>query len=159
VVLLLSLLFMYLRSENDNVKKYTHICTYRVARWHIFKPRNANLGKIWSVLKWKRLVYFTAIWYFLCSFGTFSRFCYKPKMRIWGNFWVSWNGRGWYTYVYYMYIWDILWTFGTFRVNLVHFSAFGIMYLKFVNSDVHTYIREISLNENDKRSRPFFQRP
>jgi hypothetical protein len=38
----------------------------RVARWHTyFQTRNPNLGKFWSVLQWKMLVYFLAIWYIL----------------------------------------------------------------------------------------------
>jgi hypothetical protein len=43
------------------------LCSYqafytRVARWHIFKPKiPIYIGKIWRVLQWKMLVYFTAI--------------------------------------------------------------------------------------------------
>jgi hypothetical protein len=37
----------------------------RVARWHIFKPKNPNLGKFWRVLQWKILVYFMTIWSYL----------------------------------------------------------------------------------------------
>jgi hypothetical protein len=36
--------------------------TPRVARWHIFLTKNHNLGKFWRNLRWKRLVYFMAIW-------------------------------------------------------------------------------------------------
>jgi hypothetical protein len=43
----------------------------RDARWFIFKPKNPNLGKFWRALDWKMLIYFTAIWYILCSFGIF----------------------------------------------------------------------------------------
>jgi hypothetical protein len=36
-----------------------------------FQTKNRNLGKLWRVLRWKMLVYFTAIWYVLWSFGIF----------------------------------------------------------------------------------------
>jgi hypothetical protein len=29
----------------------------RVARWHIFKPKDLSLGKFWRVLKWKMMLY------------------------------------------------------------------------------------------------------
>jgi hypothetical protein len=62
----------------------------RVARW-FFQTKTPNLGKFWSALDWKRLInfmeyleysgYFMAIWYILCSFGTFSGFgiMYREK--------------------------------------------------------------------------------
>jgi hypothetical protein len=28
----------------------------RVARWHVFKPKNPNMGKLWRVMQWKVLV-------------------------------------------------------------------------------------------------------
>jgi hypothetical protein len=28
-----------------------------VARWHLFEPKNPNLGNIWRALDWKRLAY------------------------------------------------------------------------------------------------------
>jgi hypothetical protein len=34
--------------------------TTRVARWHIFKPKNPNLGKFWRDLQWKMSIYFMA---------------------------------------------------------------------------------------------------
>jgi hypothetical protein len=34
----------------------------RVARWFVFKPKNSNLGKFWSALERKMLVYFVVIW-------------------------------------------------------------------------------------------------
>jgi hypothetical protein len=36
-----------------------------------FQTKNPNLGKFWTALEWKMLVYFTAIWYILWSFGIF----------------------------------------------------------------------------------------
>jgi hypothetical protein len=58
----------------------------RVARRHIFKPKNPNLGKFWRVLQWKMLVYFNghlvyfrAIWYILWTFGIFSRFVQRKS--------------------------------------------------------------------------------
>jgi hypothetical protein len=39
----------------------------RVARY--FKTKNPNLGKLWSVLQWKMLVYFMAIWSILHPLG------------------------------------------------------------------------------------------
>jgi hypothetical protein len=36
-----------------------------------FQTQNPNLGKFWSVLQWKALVNFVAIWSILLSFGKF----------------------------------------------------------------------------------------
>jgi hypothetical protein len=41
----------------------------RVARWVIFIPKDPNLGKFWSALEMKILVYFMTIWNILLSFG------------------------------------------------------------------------------------------
>jgi hypothetical protein len=41
--------FLFLRAEN------------RVARWFVF-TKNPDLGKFWSALEWKILVYFMTIW-------------------------------------------------------------------------------------------------
>jgi hypothetical protein len=41
----------------------------RVARWFLFKPKILNLGKFWRALDWKILIYFTAIWNILQTFG------------------------------------------------------------------------------------------
>jgi hypothetical protein len=44
--------------------------SHRVARWHIIKTK-INLGKFWSDLHWKLLVYFMSIWSILRQFGMF----------------------------------------------------------------------------------------
>jgi hypothetical protein len=33
--------------------------------------KNVNFGKFWKALGWKTLVYYEAIWYFNCYFGTY----------------------------------------------------------------------------------------
>jgi hypothetical protein len=76
----------------------------RVARWYIFKPKL----QIWLVLEeglvmedvglfYGHLVYFTAIWYILLTFGLFSA------------------------------IWYILLTSGIYYGHLVYFSRFGML--------------------------------
>jgi hypothetical protein len=50
------------------------ICTRersRVARWYIFKPKNADLGKFWRALEWKSLAYSLAILNILLPFSKF----------------------------------------------------------------------------------------
>jgi hypothetical protein len=34
-----------------------------------FETKNPNVGKFWSVLQWKMLVYFVAIWYIGYVYG------------------------------------------------------------------------------------------
>jgi hypothetical protein len=34
-----------------------------------FETKNPNMGKFWSVLQWKMLVYFVAVWSILQPFG------------------------------------------------------------------------------------------
>jgi hypothetical protein len=45
----------------------------RVARW--FVSKNPNLGKFWSVLQWKMLLYFMDTWSFLRSFDFMDIWC------------------------------------------------------------------------------------
>jgi hypothetical protein len=42
-----------------------------------FQTKNTNLGKFWSALDWKMLIYFTAIWNILQPFGTFYEHCHN----------------------------------------------------------------------------------
>jgi hypothetical protein len=42
-----------------------------VARWHVFRPKNPNLGKFWSVLQWTMLVYFMVVSSILWPFVIF----------------------------------------------------------------------------------------
>jgi hypothetical protein len=39
-----------------------------------FQTKNPNVDQFWSVLQWKMLVYFVAVWYILPPFGIFCRF-------------------------------------------------------------------------------------
>jgi hypothetical protein len=62
----------------------------RVARWHIFKPKNPNLGKFWRVLEWHMLIYSDVIRNILRQFGKFcghliyySPFWYVLPGKIW----------------------------------------------------------------------------
>jgi hypothetical protein len=68
----------------------------RFARWNIFKQKIPKLGKFWTVLQWKMLVYSMAIWfilanlvcfvairYILLSFGIFLAIGYILHMVIW----------------------------------------------------------------------------
>jgi hypothetical protein len=62
-----------------------------------FQTKNPNLGKFWSVLQWKKLIKFTATWiyfaaisYTLCPFGTVCGdfgilfpFWYVVRRKIW----------------------------------------------------------------------------
>jgi hypothetical protein len=55
-----------------------------------FQNKNCNSGTFRRVLQWKMLVYFTAIWYILWTFGTFciylvhfSPFWYIVPRKIW----------------------------------------------------------------------------
>jgi hypothetical protein len=41
------------------------------ARWFIFKPKNPNLGTLWTELQLNMLVYFIAVWSILRPFGLF----------------------------------------------------------------------------------------
>jgi hypothetical protein len=64
---------------------------------HIFKPKNPNLGKFWSVLQWKMFVYLVTILSILRPFGIFcghlvyfmvvwyifSPFWYDAARKIW----------------------------------------------------------------------------
>jgi hypothetical protein len=67
----------------------------RFARWNIFKQKIPKLGKFWTVLQWKMLVYSMAIWfilanlvcfvairYILLSFGIFLAIGYILHMVI-----------------------------------------------------------------------------
>jgi hypothetical protein len=42
----------------------------RVALWFVFKPKIHNLVKFWRALDWTILIYFTAVWNILGTFGT-----------------------------------------------------------------------------------------
>jgi hypothetical protein len=42
-------------------------------------------------------------------------YIFKPKIPIWVNFGVPWNGKGWY----------MLWPFGIYLGHLVYFWSFG----------------------------------
>jgi hypothetical protein len=37
-----------------------------------FQSKNPNLGKFWSAIDWKMLIYFMAVWNILLRFGRFS---------------------------------------------------------------------------------------
>jgi hypothetical protein len=51
----------------------------RVARWNILKTKNLNLGKFWTALEWKMLLYFMVIWNILRPFGIF----YGHLLMLW----------------------------------------------------------------------------
>jgi hypothetical protein len=99
--------------ENALLKKYvagffkSFAVSSRVARWHIFKPKipfwliSEDLAMEDVRIFYGRLVYFTAIWSILLSFGLF--YCHL---------------------VYFMVIWSILLPFGIFYGYLVYFIAF-----------------------------------
>jgi hypothetical protein len=73
-----------------------------------FQTKNPNLGKFWSDLQFKmlvyvihsHLVYFMTIWYILWPFGLFC-----------GHL------------VYFVAIWYILWPFDIFCGHLIYFVA------------------------------------
>jgi hypothetical protein len=48
-----------------------HVLGTWVARWHIFKPKNTNLGKIGWLLQWNMLEFGMAIWSIVRPFGIF----------------------------------------------------------------------------------------
>jgi hypothetical protein len=62
-----------------------------------FQTKNHNLGKLWSALDWKMLIYFMGIWNILLRFGNFnghlvifvfiwyifSGFWYRVSRKIW----------------------------------------------------------------------------
>jgi hypothetical protein len=52
--ILLFISFPFLCHDEDRLES-------RVARWHIFKPKNLNLVKFLRVLQWTLLVYFMAL--------------------------------------------------------------------------------------------------
>jgi hypothetical protein len=62
----------------------------RVARWFVFQTKNPDLGKFWSALDWKTLIYFMDNWNILTRFGKFhghsvhfSGFWYHAPGKIW----------------------------------------------------------------------------
>jgi hypothetical protein len=66
-----------------------------------FQTQIPILGKFWRVLKWKVLVYFMTLGFFLRPFGIF-----------YGHL------------VYIGLVWCILWSFSIFRVRLVYIFPF-----------------------------------
>jgi hypothetical protein len=110
--------------------------TFRVARWHIFKPKIpiwANFGRscngqCWYVgICYSYLVYFTAIGYNLLSFGIFYDYLVYC-MIIW---YIVWLFGIFYDYlVYFMIIWYISWLFGIFYDYLVYFPPFWYLLLR-----------------------------
>jgi hypothetical protein len=97
------------------------------------QTKNYDLGIFWMAFEWKKciLVYFTANWSILCSFGifycdlvylwSFGIFCGHLVycMAIWYvfghlvNFMTSWYVFG--HLVYFMVIWNKLFRFGTLQ--------------------------------------------
>jgi hypothetical protein len=53
----------------------------------IFSNQNTNLGKFWSVLQWKMLVYFMAIWYILRNLRSLAYFVEFKIISIFFPFW------------------------------------------------------------------------
>jgi hypothetical protein len=70
------------------------------------------LGKFWSALDWKILIYFMVIWNILRSFGIF-----------YGHL------------EYFVVIWNILWSFGIFYGDLEFFYG----YLGFFNGHLEYF--------------------
>jgi hypothetical protein len=57
--------------SKDGRRKKKFLIDVRVAGWFIFKTENPNLGKFWTALDWKILMYFITIWNILQTFMIF----------------------------------------------------------------------------------------
>jgi hypothetical protein len=110
----------------------------RVARWHVFKSKNTNLGKFPMFLQWKTLVHFMPVRPILRPFGIYNLdarvarwHSFKPKNTNLGKFGCSCNVKRWSILrpfgiflvhlVYFAVIWYILRPFGTFNCHLVYY--------------------------------------
>jgi hypothetical protein len=85
----------WFRQKNRSTKYFREQLFSEDSKWVqscqmvYFQTQNSNLGKFWRSLQRKMLVYFTAIWYILRTFGIF-----------YGHL------------VYFTDIWYIIWPFG-----------------------------------------------
>jgi hypothetical protein len=64
-----------LSSEEADVASFADNATFQGCQMVCFQTKNPNLGKFWSALEWKMLVYFMFIWNILRSFGHLVMLC------------------------------------------------------------------------------------
>jgi hypothetical protein len=76
------------RSQIMTLQTISSLCTSRVPRWFILRPKNSSLGIFWRVLEWKMWVYFMDIWYNVWPFG----FCLW-SFGIFFPFWYVWTKK------------------------------------------------------------------